>query len=151
MNLPRINLLLRELEEMTGGVLLLAEGSSIWLYRCADTSRQRSICMGGGAFESAQPSALPWPCPYSLNMHHQLVPELCRGCRLCLALPGHLAGAAPHVEPAFGWPVAGQRAHVLLALGLACSQLCEQELRFNIVMSSLHVAAGFAVGLSQGC
>jgi len=33
MNLPRINLLLRELEELSGGVLLDATGSSIWLYR----------------------------------------------------------------------------------------------------------------------
>lgn len=33
MNLPRINLLLRELEEMSGGVLLDCQGSSIWLYR----------------------------------------------------------------------------------------------------------------------
>lgn len=34
MNLPRMNLLLRELEEGTGGVLLDATGSSIWLFRC---------------------------------------------------------------------------------------------------------------------
>lgn len=33
MNLPRVNLLLRELEEMSGGVLLDCQGSSIWLYR----------------------------------------------------------------------------------------------------------------------
>jgi hypothetical protein len=34
-----MNLLLRELEEMSGGVLLLAEGSSIWLYRCAENTQ----------------------------------------------------------------------------------------------------------------
>lgn len=35
MNLPRINLLLKELEERTGtGVVIDAAGSSIWLYRC---------------------------------------------------------------------------------------------------------------------
>lgn len=33
MNLPRLNLLLRELEEMSGGVLIDAQGASIWLYR----------------------------------------------------------------------------------------------------------------------
>jgi hypothetical protein len=32
-NLPRLNLLLRELEEKSGGVLVDAAGSSIWLYR----------------------------------------------------------------------------------------------------------------------
>jgi hypothetical protein len=32
-NLPRFNLLLRELEEMSGGVLIDAAGGSIWLYR----------------------------------------------------------------------------------------------------------------------
>jgi RNA-binding protein YhbY len=32
-NLPRFNLLLRELEERSGGVLVEAAGSSIWLYR----------------------------------------------------------------------------------------------------------------------
>jgi RNA-binding protein YhbY len=35
MNLPRFNLLLQELEEKTGGVLIDAAGASIWLYRCA--------------------------------------------------------------------------------------------------------------------
>jgi hypothetical protein len=34
MNLPRLNLLLRELEEASGGVLLECSGASIWLYRC---------------------------------------------------------------------------------------------------------------------
>ncbi|KAF8060073.1 hypothetical protein HT031_005012 [Scenedesmus sp. PABB004] len=35
-NLPRINLLLRELEERSGGVLIAAAGSSAWLYRGPD-------------------------------------------------------------------------------------------------------------------
>jgi hypothetical protein len=33
MNLPRMNVLLRELEERSRGVLLDQNGSSIWLYR----------------------------------------------------------------------------------------------------------------------
>lgn len=45
MNLPRINLLLRELEELSGGVLLDATGSSIWLYRWG-----LCVCVGGGVF-----------------------------------------------------------------------------------------------------
>jgi hypothetical protein len=33
MNLPRMNLLLKELEEQSGGVLIDCAGASIWLYR----------------------------------------------------------------------------------------------------------------------
>lgn len=31
--LPRFNLMLRELEEVSGGTLVRVEGNSIWLYR----------------------------------------------------------------------------------------------------------------------
>jgi hypothetical protein len=49
MNLPRINLLLRELEEGSGGILLDAQGSSIWLYRCVFATYE-----GGGHMRDTQ-------------------------------------------------------------------------------------------------